>query len=179
MILILRDIFNMNKKSEINLNSWKRVPIVWMVIAIPLSSVLVGMVMLWLAISSYDGLVVDDYDQHGKEINRTLARNKTALEYGISAELQLLPLSGILKLRLSSTKGLAQANTLPLRFVHRTQAGEDISIILQKSPNGEYIAPLPMLKASNWIVQLETREWRITGQVPMPGSKLINMTAQS
>ena len=169
----------MIKKPETNSNSWQRVPIVWMVIAIPLSSVLVGMVMLWLAISSYDGLVVDDYDQHGKEINRTLARNKAALEYGISAELELLPLSGILKLRLSSTKGLAQANTLPLRFVHRTQAGEDISITLQKSANGEYIAPLPMLKASNWIVQLETSEWRITGQVPMPGSKIVNLAAQS
>jgi hypothetical protein len=169
----------MQNNSETNLNSWHRVPIVWMLIAIPLSSVLVGMVMLWFAITSYDGLVVDDYHQQGKEINRTLARNTTALEYGIRAELEFLPKSGILKLRLSSARQLPEANTLPLSFVHRTRAGEDISITLQKSANGEYIAPLPLLKASNWIVQLETSEWRITGQAPMPGSTLIKMAAQS
>jgi hypothetical protein len=36
-----------------------------------------------------------------------------------------------------------------------------------------------MLKPANWIVQLETSEWRITGQAPMPGSKIINLGAQS
>ena len=160
-------------------DSWQRNPIVWMIIAIPLSSVLVGMVMLWFAITSYDGLVVDDYSQHGKEINLTLARDSLAVSHGIQARLELLPQSGILKLRLSLTKELPIADTLPLSFIHRTRAGEDISITLQKSANGEYIAPLPVLKPANWIVQLETSEWRITGQAPVPGSNIINLGAQS
>ncbi len=166
-------------KSEPGRDSWQRNPIVWMLIAIPLSSVLVGFVMLWFAITSYDGLVVDDYSQHGKEINLTLARDSLAVSHGIQARLELLPQSGILKLRLSLTKQLPLPNTLPLSFIHRTRAGEDISVTLQKSANGEYIAPLPMLKPANWIVQLETSEWRITGQAPVPGRKIINLGAQS
>ncbi len=172
-------IVDTQNKSEPGPDSWRRNPIVWMIIAIPLSSVLVGFVMLWFAITSYDGLVVDDYSQHGKEINLTLARNTLALNHGIQARLELLPQSGILKLRLSMTKELPLADTLPLSFIHRTRAGEDISLTLQKSANGEYIAPLPMLKPGNWIVQLETSEWRITGQAPVPGSKIINLGAQS
>ena len=172
-------IVDRENKSEPGRDAWRRNPIVWMLIAIPLSSVLVGMVMLWFAITSYDGLVVDDYNQHGKEINLTLARDTFALNHGIQARLELLPQSGILKLRLSMTKALALADTLPLSFIHRTRAGEDISITLQKSASGEYIAPLPMLKPGNWIVQLETSEWRISGDAPMPSSKIINLGAQS
>ena len=172
-------IADMQHKTGSGPDSWYRVPIVWMIIAIPLSSVIVGFVMLWFAITSYDGLVVDDYSQHGKEINLTLARNTLALNHGIQARLELLPQSGILKLRLSLAKQLPLADTLPLSFIHRTRAGEDISVILQKSASGEYIAPLPFLKPGNWIVQLETSEWRITGQAPMPGSEIIKLGAQS
>lgn len=179
MNLGAKSIIDMQNESEPDQNSWHQVSMVWMLIAIPLSSVLVGFVMLWFAISSYDGLVVDDYHQQGKEINRTLARNTVALAHGIGAELELLPQLGILKLRLTMAKELPLADTLPLRFIHRTQSGEDISITLKKSASGEYIGPLPRLKPSNWIIQLETSEWRITGQMPVPGSNIINMEAQS
>ena len=172
-------IVDTQNRSESGPDSWRRNPIVWMIIAIPLSSVLVGFVMLWFAITSYDGLVVDDYSQHGKEINLTLARDSFAVSHGIQARLELLPQSGILRLQLSLTKQLPLADTLPLNFIHRTRAGEDISITLQKTANGDYIAPLPVLKPANWIVQLETSEWRITGQAPVPGSKIINLGAQS
>ena len=57
----------MRSKPDILIRPWQREPMVWMLIAIPASSVLVGMVMLWLAIASYDGLVVDDYHQQGKK----------------------------------------------------------------------------------------------------------------
>jgi len=172
-------IVDTQNKLEPGRDSWRRVPIVWMLIAIPLSSVLVGFVMLWFAITSYDGLVVDDYSQHGKEINLTLARDTLAVSHGIQARLELLPQSGILKLRLSLGKELPLADSLPLSFIHRTRAGEDIAITLHKTVSGDYIAPLPMLKPGNWIVQLETSKWRITGQAPMPGSKTINLGAQS
>jgi hypothetical protein len=168
----------MQNKSEISLTSWHQVPMVWMIIAIPLSSVLVGMVMLWFAIDSADGLVVDDYNQQGKEINRTLARNKFAVTHGINAELRLLPQSGILTVRMSLQEPLALADTLSLRIVHRTRAGKDIEVKLQKSGELEYIAPLPQLEPSNWIVLIETSEWRIGGLLPIPGSELVNLGAQ-
>jgi hypothetical protein len=168
----------MQNKSNLSLTPWHQVPMVWMIIAIPLSSVLVGMLMLWFAIDSYDGLVVDDYHQQGKEINRTLARNSFAVTHGIGAELRLLPESGILSVRMTFQKPLPLGDTLSLRFVHRTRAGNDIEVKLQKSAEQEYIAPLPQLASSNWIVLIETNEWRIRGQVPIPGNEMIKLDAQ-
>jgi len=43
------------------IRNWKREPLVWMLIAIPLSAVIMGVVMITLAIQSFSGLVVDDY----------------------------------------------------------------------------------------------------------------------
>jgi hypothetical protein len=168
----------MQNKSDLSLTPWHQVPMVWMIIAIPLSSVLVGMLMLWFAIDSADGLVVDDYQQQGKEINRTLARNTFAVTHGIDAELRLLPQSGVLTVRMSLQKPLVLADTLSLRFVHRTRAGKDIEIKLQKSGELEYIAPLPQLAPSNWIVLIETSEWRIRGLLPIPGNEPIKLDAQ-
>ena len=46
--------------------SWKREPLVWMLIAIPFSAVVMGVVMITLAIQSSSGLVVDDYYKKGQ-----------------------------------------------------------------------------------------------------------------
>jgi hypothetical protein len=168
----------MQKQSVTGLVSWQQVPMVWMLVAIPLSSVVVGMIMLWFAIESYDGLVVDDYHQHSKQINRTLARDTVAANHGIGADLELMPQSGILTVRLSLRKSLPLPDTLLLRFIHRTRAGEDILVTLQKTGNLKYSAPLPALASSNWRVQLESNDWRINGLAPVPGKNLFRLSAQ-
>ena len=58
--------------------NWKQEPMVWLLIAIPLSAVIMGVVIITLAINSYSGLVVDDYYKKGKHINRVIARDKCA-----------------------------------------------------------------------------------------------------
>ena len=68
--------------------SWKQEPLVWLLIGIPLSAVIMGMILLTLAIQSYSGLVVDDYYKKGKQINRVIARDKFAYELGLAADLR-------------------------------------------------------------------------------------------
>ncbi len=67
---------------------------VWMLLAIPLSSVCVGGVMLWLAIHNEDGLVVDDYYKRGLQINRTLERDAVAARYALSSDLRFVGATG-------------------------------------------------------------------------------------
>jgi len=52
---------------------WKKEPFVWMIIAIPSSAIIMGVVIITLAIQSWSGLVVDDYYRKGKQINLVLA----------------------------------------------------------------------------------------------------------
>ena len=168
----------MNTRSNTALPSWRQVPVVWMIIAIPLSSVLVGFIMLWLAIVSNDGLVFDDYHQQGKEINRVLKRDALASRLGMAAKIELIPESNRLTLSLSNSKPLISPDILSLRFLHPTRAGEDIHLSLHRIGKGEYSGAFPELSAGNWIVQLETDEWRINGFARVPGGNSISLEAQ-
>ncbi len=146
-----------------------------MIIAIPLSSVLVGFLMLWLAINSNDGLVFDDYHQQGKEINRVLERDARANSLGLGAIIVLSRESHKLELSLSYRKALRLPDILSLRFLHPTRAGEDVHLLLQRVSNSDYIGKYPRLSTGKWIVQLETENWRINGLTLLPGSNLIKL----
>ncbi|HYN65058.1 MAG TPA: FixH family protein [Candidatus Limnocylindrales bacterium] len=52
---------------------WWRYPLVWLVIAGPAVVVVAGIFTFWLAVSTHDPLVAEDYYRRGVEINRTLA----------------------------------------------------------------------------------------------------------
>jgi hypothetical protein len=149
-----------------------------MMIAIPLSSVLVGFLMLWLAIVSDDGLVFDDYHQQGKEINRVLERDEMASRLGLSAKIELLPEAGSLELSLSYRQRINLPEVLSLRFLHPTRAGEDVRLSLKRIGPDKYLAKLPGLSVAKWIIQLETEDWRINGFALMPDNNLITLEAK-
>ncbi len=168
----------MTPKIDAEIPSWRQVPLVWMIIAIPLTSVIVGFIMLGLAISSNDGLVFDDYEQKGKEINRVLERDAMANSLGLAAIIELFPESQRLQLSLTHRQTMRFPDSLILRFLHPTRAGEDVYLNLRRSGPSEYLGDLPRLGAGKWIVQLETSEWRINGFAQMPGNNLIRLEAQ-
>ena len=73
---------------------WQKEPFICMLISFPLAAVLGGFVTLYLAIVSYDGLIVDDYYKRGLEINRVLDREQQAQALGLDMTVeidQLLP----------------------------------------------------------------------------------------
>ena len=70
---------------------WYREPWVWLLIFFPLAAVVGGMVTLYLAVTTSDGLVVDDYYKRGKAINRDLARDTVAAQHRLVASLELYP----------------------------------------------------------------------------------------
>ena len=48
---------------------WYAEPWVWLLIALPMTAVIGGMITIYLAVTTSDGLVVDDYYKRGKAIN--------------------------------------------------------------------------------------------------------------
>lgn len=148
---------------------WQREPLVWMLIAIPSSAVLMGVLMISLALYSNDGLVVDDYYRQGKEINRVLRRDRAAAAYGLKATIQLDVVHGSLRAQLES---LAHRQPLPqaltLQLLHATRAGLDQRLRLDRTPDSEYYSLLPTLAPGHWYAQLETEDWRLTGHIQLP-----------
>ena len=61
-----------------------------------------GAVTIWLAVSSSDGLVADDYYKRGLAINQELRRDQAALDLGIAAAIEAR--DGVLRVRLDGPR---------------------------------------------------------------------------
>jgi len=59
-------------------NPWYREPWPWLLMAGPFIVIVAGIVTAWLAVSTSDGLVTDDYYKEGLAVAETLARSQRA-----------------------------------------------------------------------------------------------------
>jgi len=142
---------------------WHREPLVWLVIAFPLAAVLGGFATLYLAIRSWDGLVVDDYYKKGLEINKVLARDETALQSGYTASVTVD--DDTVTVRLTSTQGKALPPLIKVSFFHATRAGLNRQLEIPQTSAGVYLAPLGALPPGRWHVHIETSDWRLIDQI--------------
>lgn len=146
--------------------SWRRQPLVWMVIAIPATSVLLGFVMLGLSIYSYDGLVVDDYYKQGMQINRSLARDRAAASLEVEATVTMDKDRGRVHLMLGGNRGFVPSDTVSLNLYHTTRAGSDHRLTLHRIGRAEYEGlVLPELIPGDWHAELTAGEWRLVGRL--------------
>jgi hypothetical protein len=106
--------------ARIPLLPWYRERWPWILMSGPAIVIVAGLFTAWLAFSSEDGLVVDDYYKQGLAINQTLGRSDAAARLGIIAQVSQ---SG------SRVRVVLQGATAPavlsLRLVHPTRAGMD------------------------------------------------------
>jgi hypothetical protein len=153
---------------------WYRVPTAWLVFGLPLVAVVVGFIMMGFAIASYDGLVVDDYYRHGKEINLDLARDRLAATQGRSASLQLTERELVVDLR---SKVAGKPERIDVQLLHATRQGNDQHLSLPRASDGRYRTPLRGLRPGRYNVELAADGWRLLGSLSVPGDTHLNLTA--
>lgn len=161
---------NMRKTVE----PWYRQGWPWFLIAIPAVAVVAGMITLWLAVSTWDGLVVDDYYQEGKAIEKTIARSQRAAELGLMADVRLR--AEEVTLDLSSAANAPLPPTVVLTISHPTRGGMDQVVVLKRR-DGVFVAPLAPLSAGRWLLQVEdeSRGWRMNGSANVPADAVIRI----
>ena len=141
---------------------WYRQPWPWLLMLGPVAVLLAGSITMWLAFSSADGLVADDYYKQGLAINQVLARQTRAAQLNLRAQLQMDAAAQTVQLRLSGTDPVF----VRLHFAHATRAGHDVTLTLVPK-QGVYVAAMPLpLPAGHWRVQVEdaAHDWRLAGQ---------------
>lgn len=149
----------------------------WLLISLPMTAVIASMVTIYLAVSTSDGLVVDDYYKRGKAINVDLARDAAAARHELRADIDL-------DMRNNHVQLLLQGNieplpeTLTLSLLHPTQAGYDQLLSLQHAGDGVYSGAIDEVGRGNWYLQLETVEWRLSGSMQMPHTGKIVLLPQ-
>ncbi len=172
---------------------WYREPWPWILMAGPAAVIVAGAFTTWIAFTSWDGLVADDYYKRGLAINQELKRDQAALDRGIAAVVENR--EGVLRVRLSwgqshfsteqpgnATAPAGKVTLTPMeplpdvvfaRLVHATRAGHDQRLRLTLVAPGVYETGLPALPAGRWRVVLEDPrgEWRITPTLTLPLNK--------
>lgn len=148
---------------------WYQIPMVWMVIGIPLTSVVVTLSIVWISIETYDGVVVDDYYRKGLEINRDLARDRYASGIGLEANASIA--DDRLRFELRGNSSGPWPGSLEIGFFHPTVSDRDVLVTLVHEGSGRYSAPPPAIAFGKWNVMTGTETWRLKGTLFHPAEE--------
>ena len=165
----------MNAAADASPTPWYRQRWPWLLMVMPFTAMVLGFVLLYLAITTNDGLVVDDYYRQGRAIDQTMARSAQAAELGLMADVTLR--SGEIRLRLSAADGVELPRRIVVSVIHPTRAGFDQVMRLESGYGGEYAGPMGPLTAGRWHVQIEdeARAWRLHGDVQVPDEATVRI----
>lgn len=152
-------------KSHLKSPVWYREPMVWLVIMIPFSAVVMGAVMLTLAVTTYDGLVTDDYYKKGLQINRSMERDALAASYDLAGEVLLGAPGEAVEVTLAGNPRFRAPEIVHLRLFHATRAGLDRHLIMRRVASGRYVASGLQLQAGDWHAQLDADGWRLKARL--------------
>lgn len=143
-------------------NPWYREPWPWLLMAGPAAVVVAGIATTVVAVTSFDGMVADDYYRQGLAINRVIAREEAARRLGVSAALSFGPERTRVRVSLA---GQPRPASLRLAMAHPTLRGEDQSILLAPVAAGVYEGAMRPPRAGTFHVHVEDGEgrWRLAG----------------
>lgn len=149
---------------------WYRERWPWLLAIMPTVAVIAGFTTAWLAVTSNDGLVVDDYYKEGKAINQTKERDRHAQSLGLSAQIQ--PQGNSVQVALAG-RIETPPGQLNMKILHPTRIGDDHEVKLNWD-GSSYKGTLPVLGSAHYRVQItpEFGSWRLTGDYK-PGSEVV------
>jgi hypothetical protein len=137
---------------------WYRQPWPWLLIAGPAIVVVAAFVTAYLAWSTYDGVVAEDYYKRGLLINKSLERDARARAWGLGAIVRI-DAGGAVRVDLSGS--VPPTPALTLRLAHATRAGMDRQAVLTQGSDGAWRGRLAPPPAGRWLVSVETDAWRL------------------
>jgi uncharacterized protein len=135
----------------------------WFLIALPGSVVVASFVTLWLAISSPNPMVVDDYARIARSTEKRMERDLAAAALGVRAEVRIVAGAELVEVRLSPES--VAPESLELRLSHPLVEELDQVLKLTRVPEGWSARLAP--PAGRWYLQLYPgdRAWRLSGEL--------------
>jgi uncharacterized protein len=135
----------------------------WFLIALPGSVVIASFVTLWLAVSSPNPMVVDDYSRIARSTELRLERDDAAAALGVQARIRLVSGADVVEVRLEPES--VAPESLELRLSHPLIEGRDQVVQLVQVPGGWSASLTP--PEGRWYLQLYPgdRSWRLSGKL--------------
>lgn len=143
----------------------------WFLIMFPAVAVVAGTITLVIAVRTFDGLVVDDYQKAGKAIVQNVERAERARALGLEASVHL-EAAGV-RIALDALDHSQLPARLLLTISHPTRADLDQSVSLVAGTagvTGVYEAPIAPLGKGRWLflIEDEHRSWKMNGATHLP-----------
>lgn len=145
----------MTSRTEEPGGPWYRQPRMWLVVGLPLASVVASLYLVTLSITHRDDLVRDDWYKAGRSINQDVHADQRAKDLGLAAELVLYPAELTISIAITSTQPVDIPEQLQLVLVHSTIANEDMTVLLQRGIDGLWRGSVPRLPMGKRHLQLE------------------------
>ena len=159
-----------------HITPWYRQFWPWFLIAVPLSSFIVGFIVLHLATNTTDSLVVDDYYKEGKAINARLDKIDNAKKLNVVTGITFSE-DGAIQLRfISGFPRTSEALTLSL--YHVTLKNRDIELLLSSDAEGVYRGRTDQPLQGKWRMTLLPYDetWKLQQVIALPREEEIRFT---
>ena len=159
---------------------WYRQRWPWILIALPASAVIGGVITAVLAVRTFDGPVAADYYRQGLAINQEVDRAQLARVLGLEARVMLTGLAegDRVRVEVRSQRALPAEPTMQLRLVHPGRPGEDRTATLWRvdadadQSRAVYTGAMKLERGATaprvpvtWQVILESDRWRIDDSI--------------
>lgn len=154
---------------------WYKEPYVWMLIGIPLSSVIMGAFFITQAVSTKDSLVRDNYYKDGLAINQEMKWDQNAVQLGLKYNLVVNGNTATLQQVISR---LDAPTILKLKLSHPTLKEKDLDILLQRSEDKKtFTGFIEDFAPGRFYLNLESpeQEWRIRDEIILEQARSINL----
>ncbi|BDX06540.1 FixH family protein [Planctobacterium marinum] len=139
----------------------------WFLITVPAVSIVLGFTIVYLAITSENSMVSDDYYKEGKAINQSISKKRMAKQLNLVAGLTIEEDSVKVNFKQALPPDSA---AIKLDFFHATLEDRDFFVMLTRNAEGDYSGNLPGSVDGKWRVTLTPfdESWKIRQTVAFP-----------
>ncbi|PMR76623.1 FixH family protein [Billgrantia endophytica] len=149
----------------------------WFLLGLLFTSIFGSSTLAVMAVRTADGLVQQDYYEHGRAINMVLAKQQRAHDLNLSADLRIDPQTSDIIVQL---QGDERPDTLHLKLIFPTQGDRDQEMSLQHVREGRYLGQAPDNLRYRWYLQLHPSAvepaWRLVGEGSFPSEDEFRLT---
>jgi hypothetical protein len=148
----------------------------WILIGLPVSSMIFCTFFIYYAVTTKDTLVSDHYYKDGLAINEELGLEKEASTLGITASLSIQEGQPIVvKLNYEKPNGAKILSYLNLKVSHATLASKDFAAKLLPEASGAFSSLKSYSITGHWFIEITPPDnsWRLKDEITLPSSKPI------
>ncbi|MFO7993883.1 MAG: FixH family protein [Marinobacter sp.] len=154
---------------------WYRQPWLLFLLIFPGAAIVWCTIAITVALNSQNSMVTDDYSKEGRGINMEIARDETAKNLGLSAEMAFEERQ--INLSVDTSDGRADFPYLILNLFHPTIAERDRTVQFRAIGEGQYVANLNQSIEGRWYFDLRgpDNDWRLKGESSLPSDRPLTL----